>query len=87
MPLRFKIWIRKCAILDEARRKHAAGTATDYDVLAAEVAVENARPEVIRRENLIQISREKLRFLLGMEGQEVDVTGTLETPLPPYPSL
>jgi outer membrane protein TolC len=71
--------------LDEARRKYAAGTATDYDVLAAEVAVENARPEVIRRENLISVTRERLRFLLGMEGQEVDVTGTLETPVLPYP--
>ena len=77
---------QKVRYLDEARRKHAAGTATDYDILAAEVAVENAQPEVIRRKNSIQISREKLRFLLGMEGQEVDVTGTLEAPAFPYPS-
>ncbi len=73
--------------LDEARRKHAAGTATDYDVLAAEVAVENARPPVIRRENTIQVSRERLRFLLGIEGQEIDVAGTLSSalfPSPPY---
>jgi HAE1 family hydrophobic/amphiphilic exporter-1 len=77
---------QKVRHLDEARRKYAAGTATDYDVLAAEVAVENARPETIRRENLIGVTRERLRFLLGMEGQEVDVTGTLETPFSPYPS-
>jgi HAE1 family hydrophobic/amphiphilic exporter-1 len=67
----------------EARRKLAAGVATDYDVLAAEVAVENARPEVIRTENLIRISREKLRFILGVEGQEVDAAGTLVTSLEP----
>ncbi len=77
---------QKVRLLDEARRKYAAGTATDYDVLAAEVAVENARPEVIRRENLIQVSREKLRYLLGIEGQEVDVIGTLDTPISPVPS-
>ena len=77
---------QKVRHLDEARRKYAAGTATDYDILAGEVAVENAQPEVIRRENAIQISREKLRFLLGMEGQEVDVTGTLAPPASPYPS-
>jgi outer membrane protein TolC len=76
---------QKVRLLDEARRKYAAGTATDYDVLAAEVAVENARPEVIRRQNLIQVTRERLRFLLGMEGQEVDVTGTLEIPISPFP--
>jgi len=77
---------QKERLLDEARRKYAAGTATDYDVLAAEVAVENARPQVIRSENLIQLSRERLRFLLGIEGQGVDVTGTLETPIAPIPS-
>ena len=72
---------------DEARRKYAAGTATDYDVLAAEVAVENARPDVIRTENLIRISRERLRFLLGRDGREVDVRGTLVAPVVPYPSF
>ncbi len=77
---------QKTRHLDEARRKFAAGTATDYDVLAAEVAVENARPEVIRRENLTQVSREKLRFLLGVEGQEVEVEGTLDSPPTAYPS-
>jgi HAE1 family hydrophobic/amphiphilic exporter-1 len=63
--------------LDEAQRKFASGTATDYDVLASEVAVENARPEVIRTENAIRTARERLRFLLAMEGEQVDATGTL----------
>jgi len=72
---------QKVRHLDEARRKHAAGVATEYDVLAAEVAVQNARPEVIRKESLVRLSREKLKFLLGMNGQEVDVQGTLEAGL------
>ncbi|MBP1723715.1 MAG: efflux pump, family, outer membrane protein [Deltaproteobacteria bacterium] len=76
---------QKVRIQDETRRKHAAGVATDYDVLAADVAVENARPEVIRRENQIRVSREKLRFLLGLEGEEVDAKGTFEETLTPYP--
>lgn len=77
---------QKVRHLDEARRKYAAGVATDYDILAAEVAVENARPEVIRRENLIRTSREKLRYLLGLEGEEVDARGEYEgmIPLPSY---
>jgi HAE1 family hydrophobic/amphiphilic exporter-1 len=70
----------------EARRKLAGGVATDYDVLAAEVAVDNARPEVIRGENLIRISRDKLRFILGVEGQEVDAIGSLTTPLEKAPA-
>jgi len=71
--------------LDEAKRKHAAGIATDYDVLAAEVTVENARPEVIRTENYVRTTRERLRFLLAMEG-EINVAGSLEAAMRPYPS-
>jgi outer membrane protein TolC len=77
---------QKVRIQDETRRKHAAGVATDYDVLAADVAVENARPEVIRRENQIRVTREKLRFLLGLEGEEVDARGTFEETISPYPA-
>ena len=77
---------QKVRIQDETRRKHAAGVATDYDVLAADVAVENARPEVIRRENQIRLTRERLRFLLGLEGEEVDARGTFEETITPYPS-
>lgn len=78
---------QKVRHLDEAKRKEAAGTATDYDVLAAKVGLENARPEVIRTENLIRISRERLRFLLGMDGEEVDVEGTLLSPVDPPPEV
>jgi HAE1 family hydrophobic/amphiphilic exporter-1 len=66
--------------LDEARKKFAAGVATEYDVLASEVAVENGRPAVIRTENLIRTSREKLKFLLGIP-EQVDAVGTLQGPL------
>lgn len=66
--------------LDEASRKFSAGVATEYDVLAAEVAVENTQPEVIRSGNGIRMARERLRFLLASGTQDVDVVGTLETP-------
>jgi outer membrane protein TolC len=67
--------------LDETRRKFAVGVATEYDVLAAEVAVENARPEAIKTENQIRTSRERVRFLLGISEEEVDVAGRLYTPI------
>ena len=70
---------------EEARKKYSAGVATDYDVLVSKVSVENAQPEVIRAENLIRISREKLRFLLGGDGQEVDIIGSLETEILTHP--
>jgi HAE1 family hydrophobic/amphiphilic exporter-1 len=63
--------------LDEARKKYAAGTATDYDVLAAEVALQNAGPEIVRTGNLVRTSRERLRFLLGRDRREVDAEGDL----------
>jgi HAE1 family hydrophobic/amphiphilic exporter-1 len=61
--------------------------ATDYDVLAAEVSVENARPETIRTENQIRTARERLRFLLAIENGEVDVTGSLKADLVPHRSF
>jgi HAE1 family hydrophobic/amphiphilic exporter-1 len=70
---------QKKRLLDEARRKFAAGTATDYDVLAAEVAVENAFPATIKSANAITAARHQLSFLLAMDGQEVDANGTLDT--------
>ena len=70
---------------DEAQKKNAVGVATDYDVLSGKVDVENAQPAVIQTENLIRMSRERLWFLLGTDEKEVDVKGTLETVISPYP--
>ncbi len=72
--------------MEEATRKYRAGVATDYDVLAAEVSVDNARPDTVRTQNRIRTTREKLRFLLALEGGEIDVTGRLEVDLRPFPS-
>jgi hydrophobic/amphiphilic exporter-1 (mainly G- bacteria), HAE1 family len=62
--------------LEEARHRHQAGTATDYDVLAAEVALANARPEAIRAENAIATARAVLKLHLAVD-REVDVVGEL----------
>ena len=74
--------------LEEAERRQALGTATDYDVLAARVAVENALPSLIRAENAVRSAREALRFLLAEQGREVDAVGSLavevSTPAAPY---
>jgi outer membrane protein TolC len=72
--------------LEEARRKLQAGVATDYDVLAAEVSAENARPETIRTENQIRTARERLRFLLAVESGEVDAAGSLDADFAPLRS-
>lgn len=71
---------QKLRHLDEATSKFSAGVATDYDVLAAEVAADNTQPEAIRAENGIRMARERLRFLLAGGNEDIDVAGTLETP-------
>ncbi|MHB8835622.1 MAG: TolC family protein [Candidatus Methylomirabilia bacterium] len=63
--------------LEEARRRLAAGTATEFDVLAASVAEQNARPETIRTAHLVNAARERLAFVLGVPEREVDVEGSL----------
>ncbi|MBF0099923.1 MAG: efflux RND transporter permease subunit [Desulfobacterales bacterium] len=71
--------------LDEARKKFSAGTATDYDVLAAEVALNNAKPEAIQAENAIVIALEHLFFLLGTRDEIQDITGNLDVNVTAYP--
>ena len=56
-------------------------------MLAAQVAVENARPSVIRADNLVRIVREQLRFLLAETSRDIDVAGTLVTAVEPPPSF
>jgi HAE1 family hydrophobic/amphiphilic exporter-1 len=72
---------------EEARKKFAAGVATDYEVLAARVDVENARPAVIRTENQIIIALVRLRFLLGLERKAIEVQGSLEKAIGDYPQF
>lgn len=67
--------------LEEAKRKFQAGVATDYDVLAAQVAVENSRPDVIRASNQVQSVGDRLRFLLALDNETVAVSGGLQTEL------
>ena len=72
---------------DESVRKGALGTATDYDVLAAEVAVKNAAPAVIRADNAIRTTRDQLKLLLGDGASfDFDVVGELAAPIEPPPA-
>jgi HAE1 family hydrophobic/amphiphilic exporter-1 len=65
----------------EAKHRFKLGTATDYDVLAADVAVENVRPEVIHAANAVRTARERLRLVLAEPDLTAEPTGTLEVEL------
>ncbi len=71
---------QKSRRLSEARRRLSVGLTTDYDVLVAEVAEANARPEVLRTANLINRLRDRLRLVLGL-GEPVDADGDLSVVL------
>ena len=67
--------------LDEAKKKYELGVATDYDVLSATVAVDNARPDVIHAANLVRTATQRLRLVLGETELEREVVGALEMEL------
>ena len=71
--------------LDETTKRQSAGTATDYDVLAAQVVVENARPAVIRAQNTVRVARMQLAFCWPKPARSTS-TGTLGVPLEAVPS-
>lgn len=71
---------QKSRRLAEAKRRNTVGVATDYDMLVAEVAEANARPEVLRTANLINSRRDRLRLVLGID-ESVDAIGELSSPL------
>ena len=76
---------QKARFLEEARKRSAAGTATEYDVLVAKVDLENAEPAIVRARNLVVSLRERLRFLLGRGDRQVDVRGELAVEIGPPP--
>jgi outer membrane protein len=71
---------------DEAKRKFEAGVATDYDVLAAQVALANAKPAAISTANRVHTARQNLGYLLGEEAVEVDATGEIPPPTEAVPA-
>ena len=59
-------------------KRHAAGDASDYDVLRTSVAVKNVEPEIIQADIAIRRAHLQLAILMGLEADTpFDVTGTL----------
>ena len=70
---------QKERVLAETRRRHAAGTTTDYEVLSAEVVAQNAKPAVIRAENAVRQAKDRLRFLMADPHADFELRGDLAT--------
>lgn len=64
---------------ENIKRLNAAGTLSDYDVLRAEVQVENLKPVVLQMENNYKLSLEALKVAIGLDAnQNIDVIGDME---------
>ncbi len=63
--------------LTEAEKKYRLGTATDYDVLSARVALKNAQPDVITYSNNLNVAKDNLKYILGIN-YDIDVQGELK---------
>jgi HAE1 family hydrophobic/amphiphilic exporter-1 len=72
--------------LAEAKKRFELGVATDYDVLSASVAVDNARPDAIRASNSVRTAFENLRLILGEPELTGEVVGSLEVAVEDPPS-
>ena len=73
--------------LAEVEKRQALGTVTDYDVLAARVARDNQKPEVIRTASGVLLALDRLRLVLAQEKGGLDVQGTLEAAPVDVPSF
>ena len=64
---------------ENVKRLNEQGVASDYDLLRAEVQVENLRPQVIQAENNYEISKENLKVLIGLKSeQEINILGEFD---------
>lgn len=64
---------------ENIKRLNSAGTLSDYDVLRAEVQVENLKPVVLQMENNFKLSLEALKVAIGLDAnQSIDVVGEMD---------
>ncbi|MDG5767127.1 TolC family protein [Balneolales bacterium ANBcel1] len=65
--------------LAEVRRLHDEGLATEYDILVAEVQVENLRPELLQAKDELEASKLQLKNIMGITGErDITIKGELE---------
>ena len=65
------------AVLDQTDSKHRNGTASEFDVIRARVAVANERPGLIQSRNGYELAVEDLRRLLHLEDGPFECDGEL----------
>lgn len=65
------------ANLNDVKALYKEGMVSEFDMLQAEVQVENLRPMVLQMENNLKTAKDGLKLILGVNQQEeIDVTGS-----------
>jgi len=72
--------------LKEAESKFSLGVGTEYNILAAKVNFENAKVSLLKAENGLNILKERLKFVLGID-YEIEPEGSLEVEFEEKPSF
>lgn len=72
--------------LEEAEKKYELGTGTEYDILAAKVSYKNAKASNLKAENGLNILKERLKFIIGIE-KDFEVEGNLEVKIEKLPKF
>jgi outer membrane protein len=73
-------------VLDETRKLHRAGLASEYDVLRLEVELSNLEPNLRRSENAMASARRGLAVEMGVDTVVGELEGSLlRLELPPLP--
>lgn len=64
---------------ENIKKLRSGGTLSDYDVLRAEVQVENLKPNVLQMDNNYKLSLEALKVAIGLNASdEIDVVGEID---------
>ena len=65
--------------LENVRRMHKQGLIADYDLIKAEVEVDNIQPLVMQAQDNYQLSKDALKISIGLNAdEEIDVIGDLQ---------
>jgi len=64
---------------ENVKQLRLAGTLSDYDVLRAEVQVENLKPVVLQMENNYQLTLDNLKIVIGLDASDnIDIIDEIE---------
>lgn len=76
------------ARLGQVESFYDAGTASEFDLLTAQVEVDNIRPQVIEARNRLELDRNRLKRVVGLPLEErIELTDSLREPRGDPPTL